>query len=201
MVSVTFSIWVAMALHGGKVDDLVRVCSRDFNRLVWKHTQTIPNLGLPVTRLLTSPLTKVSQRTTARGLVQLGDQNWGARLHMVEEQGHWVVDEISLITGLEPTQRADLKHAYRHQLAVNSRRSSRSKKATAVAQLSDVPPTRRTQTPSTEFDQTAQAQFESQPQSAASGVVPATFEFESDSRPDLDRVVDPSQAPISIPFE
>lgn len=216
------AIRFAMKLHQGKVDQLVSVCSNDFNRLVWKHTQTVPHVEAPVARLLTSPLTKV-QRQASRGQVALGSESYGAKIQMVEEHGHWVVDEVNLTTGLDTAQRSQLKHTYRHQLAVNSRRSSRSGNATAVAQLPDSKPIAKHLVSSapapTSKSRSALAATPARPKTVRTidrQVVPAAFEFESDTaesnrvihanhelpatNSSVDRVVDPSENPIAIPF-
>ena len=98
--------------------------SDDFNRLVWKHTRTIPRIEQPLQDLLRAPLQAVKIRGNNAAIV-LGDTNYGTRLAMKRQRDAWVVDDVQMIAGASREQRTHLKQSFRLVLAEEMRAKSR----------------------------------------------------------------------------
>jgi hypothetical protein len=101
-----------------QIELLGRNSSADFNRLVWKQTEAVPNVGSTVFDQLRSALASVDLRVE-KAIVKLGDESFGAHVELLKEHDRWVVDEVLLITGLEPAHRRQLKKTLRIELANN----------------------------------------------------------------------------------
>ena len=90
--------------------------SREFNKLVFQSMDRIPKLKVEPTPFLQAPVNRI-QLTTDRALLVLGDDRYGAKVHMNKEGEHYVVDDIMMIWGVQQSQRTGLKQALR-QLVV-----------------------------------------------------------------------------------
>jgi hypothetical protein len=99
-----------------QLDMLQRYSSRDFNRLVWHQTPTIPNVGLDIVQHLHAPLVSIDQ-TEDRAVVVLGDDKFGAQVTLVRESGQHVIDELVLISGAMPRDHVELKRSLRMHIA------------------------------------------------------------------------------------
>lgn len=99
-----------------QLDMLQRCSSRDFNRLVWHQTPTVPNVGLDFVQYLHAPLVSIDQ-TEDRAIVVLGDDKFGAQVTLVRESGQHVVDELVLISGTMPRDHVELKRSLRMHIA------------------------------------------------------------------------------------
>jgi hypothetical protein len=112
----------AEGLRTSQLAALQRNSSLNFNRLVWQQTETIPPIGHVAVGYLDSPLTSV-ESTAQNAVLTLGSEHQGARVQMVNEHGRHVIDEIVLIGGIGPSQRAQLKEQLRRQLIQNGLRA------------------------------------------------------------------------------
>ena len=99
-----------------QLEMLQRCSSRDFNRLVWHQTPTVPNIGLDAVQHLHAPLVSIEQ-TDDRAVVVLGDDKFGAQVTLVRESGQHVVDELVLISGTMPRDHVELKRSLRMHIA------------------------------------------------------------------------------------
>lgn len=106
----------ARGVHHEQVDQLQRYSSSDFNRLIWRQLNFVPEIGFPIVRHLEAP-PNVIAITGDRAQIQLGDDRWGARARMVRERDYWVVDELQLIAGPQPNQRTEVKETMRVKMA------------------------------------------------------------------------------------
>jgi hypothetical protein len=106
----------ADALRLEQFDQIQRLSSRDFNRLVWHQTESIPRINIDVVRHLQTPLVSAEQ-TGDRAKLILGDDKLGAHAVLVREGGQFVVDELTLISGTMARDRVELKHALRMHIA------------------------------------------------------------------------------------
>jgi hypothetical protein len=115
----------ARAIYASNLDGLQRSSSQEFNRQVWHQTSVLPDIGFDIPSHLRAPLRGVheieGQPDTL--LVTLGDDSWGAQITMMQERSQYVIDEILLIAGPEPRQRARLKHTLRVQLSFGIRQA------------------------------------------------------------------------------
>lgn len=106
----------AKGIDRAQVDLLQRTSSNDFNRVVWNQVRRFPTVGAAVVHRLQSPLKSVELEPD-RATLKLGTESWGAHVHLVREHEHWVIDDVLVISGLEPAQRRPLKQALRVELA------------------------------------------------------------------------------------
>jgi len=113
-----------MALDASRVGAVERVSSKDFNRLIWKQVDGIPDLGRTAVRYLRAPLSRID-RLGEGVLVTLGDGHGGAKVLLVPESGQFVVDDVLLIAGPQTEQRVQLKQTLRKQMAEYGRALSR----------------------------------------------------------------------------
>ena len=90
--------------------------SREFNKLVFQSLDRIPKMKVEPTPFLQAPVNSI-QLKTDRALLVLGDDRYGAKVHMKKEGEHYVVDDIMMIRGIEQGQRTGLRQALR-QLVV-----------------------------------------------------------------------------------
>ena len=93
-----------------------RTSSTDYNRLVWRQTDRMPELTASALRHLRMPVTGVEAKEDSV-LLTLGDARWGAKVMLTKEHSQLVVDEVELVAGVEAKQRLRLKVAMRQELA------------------------------------------------------------------------------------
>lgn len=93
-----------------------RRSSDDFNRLIWKQITTVPEMARATARHLQAPLSAIefSEKETR---VVFGDEQFGAVVKIVREYEQGAIDEVELIAGSQPGQRAKLKDSLRTELA------------------------------------------------------------------------------------
>ena len=90
--------------------------STDFKRIVLNHLQSVPTIANAPYGYLKSPLSKVTLAPD-RAIVVLGDERWGAKVFLLKEGNRYVVDDVSLVNGIEQNQRVGLKQQLRAQYA------------------------------------------------------------------------------------
>ncbi len=98
----------AGAFQTNQVDDLQRVCSRDFGRRVWDRTKVVPPAKVPVMANLTRPISGLRTQP-GRARVELGTARSGAIVDLVKENQFWVIDDVEIFTGVEPSKHVQLK--------------------------------------------------------------------------------------------
>ncbi|MBA3315795.1 MAG: hypothetical protein H0T47_21220 [Planctomycetaceae bacterium] len=107
---------VKAAIAAGNVEALRRDCSVDFNRLIWTQVRNVPPQATAAVRFLDAPLTAMTvQDTTAT--VQLGDSGYGGLVTLLEQDGRWKVNEITIVAGPGPADQASLKSLLREGIA------------------------------------------------------------------------------------
>ncbi|MGH7127245.1 MAG: hypothetical protein ACREJB_19215, partial [Planctomycetaceae bacterium] len=105
------------ALAATEIAALQRNASKDFNRLVWKQTEIVPDIGFDLLAHLRAPLRGITELSANEFLVTLGDERLGAQVLLVREYAHLVVDDVHLIAGTDPSQRVAMKNAMRLRMA------------------------------------------------------------------------------------
>lgn len=108
----------AGALERENVEVLQRQSSSEFDRLVWKQVRSFPNVGVVPFQQFQAPVQAVLFDND-RATVKLGDDRFGAEVTLLREYEQWVVDEVLLIAGPEPSQRHELRKALKQELARN----------------------------------------------------------------------------------
>jgi hypothetical protein len=97
-------------------DLLQRRSSRDLNSAVWHMTNEIPSLGVDPVRYFRLPLTTLEVERD-RAVAGLGDERFGAKVLLVREDERFVVDDVRLISGVEMSQRVDMKEGMRREMS------------------------------------------------------------------------------------
>lgn len=98
------------------LERLQATSTADFNRTVWSQTSFVPNAGMSADNYLKAPLKGIAlsdQEVT----VQLGDNQYGAKVQLRREFERYVIDDVQLIAGVDDSKRLALKHSLRTQLA------------------------------------------------------------------------------------
>jgi hypothetical protein len=86
--------------------------SREFNKLVFQSMNRLPKIQSDPAPFLKAPLTRV-QLTSDRALLILGTERYGAKVMMMKENDHYMIDDILMVSGLEQSQRTGLKQSLR----------------------------------------------------------------------------------------
>ncbi len=98
------------------LERLQAISTADFNRMVWGQTRYVPNSGMSADTFLKAPLESIAI-TDQEVTVNLGDKQYGAKVTLRREFERYVVDDITLIAGVDDSQRLALKHSLRTQMA------------------------------------------------------------------------------------
>ncbi len=112
-----------IGIETGNIGLLQRTSSAEFNRLVWKQTKRVPDIGYAAPRFLQMKLSAIRVGGD-EAIVILGDDQWGARIRLVKDSSNYAIDEILMIAGPESSQRVRLKHSMRVNLASVGLRST-----------------------------------------------------------------------------
>ena len=87
---------LADAWHRNDLESVKRICSTDFNRLVWSNVQALPSEFSRLPELLLMPVqnTQTAEQQALVDLVRSGQPP--VRVRLLKEHNAWVIDEISL---------------------------------------------------------------------------------------------------------
>jgi len=101
---------------------LGRNSSHELNRRVWTQVDAVPESAGRLLTYLQAPLTSITQEGDAT-LVMLGDNRWGAEVHLTIEHTRHVVEDVLMIDGPEPKQREHFKQTMRAWLTSETARA------------------------------------------------------------------------------
>jgi hypothetical protein len=107
---------VKAAIAAGDVEAIRRDCSFDFNRLIWTQVRTVPPQATAATRFLETPLASVAING-GTSTVRFGDANYGGVVSLLEQDGRWKVNEITIVAGPGQQDQAELKAMLRDGIA------------------------------------------------------------------------------------
>jgi hypothetical protein len=107
----------AGALLSGDASKVTRHVSSNFNRLVFKQLDQLPRQATVVPRYLKLKVSRMQRREDQREEVLLGDEKFGARVVLVSEAGRFVVDDVELLAGRDPSRPTWLKQTLRLEVA------------------------------------------------------------------------------------
>lgn len=93
-----------------------RASSTDYNRLVWRQTDRLPELSSSALKFLRSRISAIEPKEDSV-VITLGDERWGAKVMLSKEHSQLVVDDVLLVAGLAESERMKLKLAMRQELA------------------------------------------------------------------------------------
>ena len=104
------------ALAAGSLDAIRRDCSNDFNRLIWSQLRGVPPAANSALRFLDAPLDSL-QLSEYEATVKLGDANYGSMITLIKQGSAWKVNDLQIVAGPKPDDRAGLKAMLRTGLA------------------------------------------------------------------------------------
>jgi hypothetical protein len=107
----------AAGLAKSDLGTVQRNSSSEFNRVVWRQLQDVPGLAQIAAKHLHAPLTEIRPMEQGGTLVVLGNEQFGAKILLLEEHEQRVIDEILLVAGPAEEQQARLKGTLRMQIA------------------------------------------------------------------------------------
>jgi hypothetical protein len=97
--------------------DLIRSNStNDFNKHVWSQAEFVPNSGMSADTFLQAPLRSIVS-DEKEIIVCFGDNQYGAKVKLLNEFGRFIVDDVQLVAGLEESDRMSLRQKLRSLLA------------------------------------------------------------------------------------
>ncbi len=134
----------ARGLQEEQLNAVRRVCSREFNRLVWHQVDEVPPHPESITQTLQQPVGQVRLwRDTAT--VVLGNDTFGARVRFVSEAGTHVIDDVVLVAGAAPEQQLSLRQHLQQYIV--SRKPARDEPSRVIVRsprslASEKPPSR-----------------------------------------------------------
>jgi hypothetical protein len=102
------------ALDKGDLQELQNYSSFDFNRRIWTQTKEIPQIGADTVAHLMAPVSRVD-RNQNELLYTLGKDQFGARVHLIKENGSYRINDAVLL-GSGAQSNVALKQAMRQQI-------------------------------------------------------------------------------------
>lgn len=85
----------AYDMHENNIRNLQRHSTRDFNELVWRQVDRVPQIGFSIPELLMSPLTTMElNENQGYARIKLGDDQQGATVMIKRQHDEYVVDDI-----------------------------------------------------------------------------------------------------------
>ena len=120
-----------------------RTSSDDFNRFVWHHARSFPELGFDLQQNLAAAITRV-EHGPETGSVVLGNAHFGARVSLIEEGGHFIVDDVEVVLGAMPNQHIKMKSRLKMLMAEGMQLQLTAGPASAGGELTPAVPVRST---------------------------------------------------------
>lgn len=105
----------AEAIKRRRVDIVQRTSSKDFNRLIWGQLQGMPVMATFAPDYLNGAIQSI-QIGDEMSTVVFGNESHGAKVTILKEYGHHVIDNIELISGTSPDQHALLKQTMQKRM-------------------------------------------------------------------------------------
>lgn len=118
----------AAGLSQSNLDAARDYSSGNFNHYVWNHFDEAIDFEPSPESFLNSPLASISL-SADRADVVLGNRNHGAKVFLIKEQGHFRVDDVSLVFGPGQEREIHLKRAIRMQISEGDLSSARGRPA------------------------------------------------------------------------
>ena len=87
----------AYDMHENNIRNLQRHSTRDFNELVWRQVDRVPQIGFSIPELLMSPLTTMElNENQGYARIKLGDDQQGATVMIKRQHDEYVIDDIMI---------------------------------------------------------------------------------------------------------
>ncbi len=87
----------AYDMHENNIRNLQRHSTRDFNELVWRQVDRVPQIGFSIPELLMSPLTTMElNENQGYARLKLGDDQQGATVMIKRQHDEYVIDDIMI---------------------------------------------------------------------------------------------------------
>ncbi len=109
----------ALGAHSHDMELLRKNSGTGLDRIVWAHTDSVPDIGFPLVEHLTMPLRTI--RTLGdQSVVELSDGRRVTRVTLMREGPHYVVQDVSFVYGDGPQDQAQLLKTMRDVLAARN---------------------------------------------------------------------------------
>ncbi|QDU03375.1 hypothetical protein V6x_30940 [Gimesia chilikensis] len=87
----------AYDMHENNIRNLQRHSTRDFNELVWRQVDRVPQIGFSIPELLMSPLTTMElNENQGYARIKLGNDQQGATVMIKRQHDEYVIDDIMI---------------------------------------------------------------------------------------------------------
>ena len=111
----------AFSMHEQNIRDLQRHSSRDFNELVWRQVEHVPQTAFNIPELLMSNLASLEiNENEGYSRIQLGNKERGATVLFIKQQGQYVVDDIMINSDSAVSRYLSTKKELRMSMAATS---------------------------------------------------------------------------------
>ncbi|WP_417389379.1 hypothetical protein [Gimesia sp.] len=111
----------AFSMHEQNIRNLQRHSSRDFNELVWRQVDQVPQTSFNIPELLMSDLASLEINENAGySRIQLGSAQRGATVLFKKQQGQYVVDDIMIHSDTVASNYLSTKKELRMSMAANA---------------------------------------------------------------------------------
>ena len=111
----------AFSMHEQNIRNLQRYSSRDFNELVWRQVDQVPQTSFNIPELLMSDLASLEINENAGySRIQLGSAQRGATVLFKKQQGQYVVDDIMIHSDTVASNYLSTKKELRMSMAANA---------------------------------------------------------------------------------
>ncbi|MCA9004511.1 MAG: hypothetical protein KDA70_04490 [Planctomycetaceae bacterium] len=111
----------AFSMHEQNIRNLQRHSSRDFNELVWRQVDQVPQTAYNIPELLMSDLVSLEiNENEGYSRIQLGNKERGATVLFIKQQGQYVVDDIMINSDSVASRYLSTKKELRMSMAATS---------------------------------------------------------------------------------
>ncbi|QDT88938.1 hypothetical protein [Gimesia algae] len=111
----------AFSMHEQNIRNLQRHSSRDFNELVWRQVDQVPQTAYNIPKLMMSKLNSLEiNENEGYSRIQLGNERQGATVLFKKQQGQYVVDDIMIHSDTMASNYLSTKKELRMSMAANA---------------------------------------------------------------------------------
>lgn len=111
----------AYYIHEQNIRKLQRRSSRDFNEMVWRQVDAVPQTAYRIPELMMTGLTSMEiNENEGYSRIQLGNKHRGAIISLKKQDDQYVIDDISITTDKVASQSVSMKKELRLAMAATT---------------------------------------------------------------------------------
>lgn len=111
----------AYYMHQQDIRRLQRHSSRDFNEMVWRQVDKVPQTAYQIPKLMMSDLMSMEINENAGfSRIQLGNRQRGALISLIKQSGQYVIDDITIKTDEFTSRPVSIKKELRLSMAATT---------------------------------------------------------------------------------